>query len=246
LAAFLLKPRQKRLKYGVGFSIALSAMLISLARSVLIAFPVVALVVVWIALRKGTLKLRRLVPLAVGIGLLLLIISPIIVNSIAERFSSIDPTELLSDPTSMTRILQTYVAVQNIQAHPIFGTGTASFQLLFNWDDYIPGMQGDQTVAGWVGNTPLRILHDTGIVGLAAFLMFIGGLALEARKAMAKVDGDMRAMLVALVAGTMLYAITFQATEATMLAFTWVHLGLLAAAVQWVRDGNDSRRLAGR
>ena len=35
----------------------------------------------------------------------------------------------------------------------------------------------------------------------------------------------------ALSAGLLLYAITFQATEATILAFTWVHLGLLAAAV---------------
>jgi hypothetical protein len=31
--------------------------------------------------------------------------------------------------------------------------------------------------------------------------------------------------------GTIVYAITFQFTEATLLAFTWVHLGLLASGV---------------
>jgi hypothetical protein len=40
----------------------------------------------------------------------------------------------------------------------------------------------------------------------------------------------------ALSAGGVLYAITFQATEATMLAFTWVHLGLLATAVTVLQE----------
>jgi len=36
---------------------------------------------------------------------------------------------------------------------------------------------------------------------------------------------------VALACGIFLYALTFQSTEATMLAFPWIHLGLLASGV---------------
>ena len=36
--------------------------------------------------------------------------------------------------------------------------------------------------------------------------------------------------------GLVLYAITFQATEATLLAFTWVHLGLLVSVISVVKS----------
>jgi uncharacterized membrane protein YidH (DUF202 family) len=47
-------------------------------------------------------------------------------------------------------------------------------------------------------------------------------------------------MLAALFCGCVLYAITFQATEATMLAFTWIHIGLLAAAVAILQKEPDA------
>jgi hypothetical protein len=37
--------------------------------------------------------------------------------------------------------------------------------------------------------------------------------------------------IIALEAGLLLYAITFQSSEASLLAFTWVHFGLLSAAI---------------
>ena len=121
----------------------------------------------------------------------------------------------------------------------VLGTGMAqAFQLFFDWDDYLPGMQGENDVAGWVGNTPLRILHDTGIIGLAIFLGFLIALARAVRKAVRNAGHDSRTIMIALSAGLVLYAITFQATEATILAFTWVHLGLLAAAVKVIQSSH--------
>ena len=37
--------------------------------------------------------------------------------------------------------------------------------------------------------------------------------------------------IIALEAGLLLYAITFQSSEASLLAFTWVHFGLLSSGV---------------
>jgi O-antigen ligase len=209
--------------------------LISFSRSVLLALPVAALFVVWAAIRRGQFRIRKLIPLAIGFALVLLAIGPFVLGFVRERFSTIDPSELGADATSLTRIVQMAVAAEDVQAHPVLGTGTASFQLFFNWDDYIPGMQGDSDAGGWVGNTPLRILHDTGIVGLVIFLMFLGFLGRAIQKAVRKAEHGTKTALVALSAGLLLYAITFQATEATILAFTWVHLGLLAAAVKLVQ-----------
>jgi O-antigen ligase len=234
LTCFMLGEKSRRAGYGLGFAITICGAFISLARSVLLALPVAALFVIWAALRRRQFQMRRLLPLAVGFAVVLLAISPLVLGLVRERFSTIDVAELGSDPTSLVRIVQMAVAAEDVQAHPILGTGTASFQLFFDWDDYMPGMQDESDVAGWVGNTPLRILHDTGIVGLGIFLVFLGVLARAVRKAVRKADYHTRTVLIALSAGLLLYAITFQATEATILAFTWVHLGMLAAAVRLV------------
>jgi O-antigen ligase len=235
LSCFIFGARSRRAGYGLGLAITMLGALISLARSVLLALPVAALFVIWVAIRRGQFRLRRLVPLTLVFALVLLAIGPFVLGFVRERFSSLDPTELGSDATTLTRIVQMAVAAEDVQTHPVLGTGTASFQLFFDWDDYIPGMQGDSDAGGWVGNTPLRILHDTGLVGLVIFLMFLWSLARAVRKAVRKAEHQTRTVLVALSAGLLLYAITFQATEATILAFTWVHLGLLAAAVKVVQ-----------
>jgi O-antigen ligase len=231
LACFLLS-HESRKKFGIGFLVALVGALISLARSVLLALPVAILFVVWVALKRGQLQIRKLFPLAAGAGLLLLAISPLVMNFASERVSTIDISQPSTDDTTMTRLIQTAAALEDVRTHPIMGTGTASFQLLFNWDDYLPGMGADTDQGGWIGNSPLRILHDTGIVGLAVFVMFLATLASATRKAIRIAPRDTRTVLAALAAGLLLYAITFQATEATILAFTWVHVGLLGAAAQ--------------
>jgi oligosaccharide repeat unit polymerase len=238
LACFMLSGiKSRRALYGFGFAVTMLGTIISLARSVFLAFPVAALFVVWIALRKGQLQLRKLLPMAVGIVLILLIASPFILGFVRERFSTVGPAELASDSTTVTRIVQIVAAVQDVQTHPILGTGTASFQLFFDWNDYIPGMRAENDdPGGWVSNTPVRILHDTGFVGLIIFIGFLGSLAAAVYKAGHVARSQTKVVLIALSAGLLLYAITFQATEATILAFTWVHLGLLAAAVALVQS----------
>jgi O-antigen ligase len=226
LVLFLLGDRSRW--HGFGFLITVLGAAVSLSRAVILAFPVVALVVVVIALKQRRFQLRRLVPLAAAAAVVLLLVSPFLVGLLRERFSTIDLdlSELASDETTAGRLIQMAAAVQNIQAHPLLGTGTASFQLLFNWEDYM-----GEDLGGWVGNTPLRILHDTGIIGLSAFLLFVGSLLLTARKMIRVAPTKTRIAIIALSAGLLLYAITFQSCEASLLAFTWVHFGLLAAGI---------------
>jgi O-antigen ligase len=241
LALFVMTPaRERRWWYSGGLAITTLAATISLARSVYVALPIVAVVVFRIAWNRGIFRLKAVVPLMAVTGLLLLAVSPLLVNAIRERFSTIELSDIASDDTTWERLIQMGVALEDVQAHPILGTGTASFHLFFDPADYPEGFTADAEEPGWISNTPLRILHDTGIVGLAVFLWFVGSLVIAVRVAAKKATGSSLTVLTAIFCGTLLYAITFQATEATMLAFTWVHIGLLAAAATIIQQKPDA------
>jgi O-antigen ligase len=241
LALFVLTPAtDRRWWYAGGLAITTLAATISLARSVFVALPIVAVVVLRIAWNRGLFRLKAVVPLMAVTGLLLLAVSPLVVNAIRERFSTIQLDDIASDDTTWERLIQMGIALEDVQAHPILGTGTASFHLFFDPADYPEGFAGDAEEPGWISNTPLRILHDTGVVGLAIFLFFVGSLVLAARAAAKKATGTSFTVLAAIFCGSVLYAITFQATEATMLSFTWIHIGLLAAAVTILQEKQDA------
>ncbi|MGC2183025.1 MAG: O-antigen ligase family protein, partial [Terriglobales bacterium] len=219
LAFFVMGDESRRSRYKWGFAITSLGAVISLARSVFVAFPVAVLLVLWIANKKGLFRLRRVVPLGIGISVLFLAFSPVVVGLLRERFSTINLSDISSDQTTWERLVQMAVAVEDVQAHPVLGTGTASFHLFFDPADYPAGFAGeDADEPGWISNTPLRILHDTGVVGLTTFLAFTGFLLSAVRSALRIATGKTAVVLTALLAGCVLYAITFQATEATMLA----------------------------
>jgi len=235
LALFLMND-SRRGQYNWGFAITSLGAVISLSRSVFVALPIAGLLVLWIAQKKGRLRLRGVVPLFVGLSVLLLTVSPLVVDLIPERFRTIDLSDISSDNTTWERLAQMAVAVEDVQAHPLLGTGTASFHLFYDPDDFPEGFAGDADKPGWISNTPLRILHDTGVIGLVCFLLFLAFLLVAVRASVRRASGQTAGLLTALLAGSALYAITFQATEATMLAFTWIHVGLLAAAASILQE----------
>ena len=145
LAALLMSRNSDRKLYLYGLLVSSFAMLISLSRAVWLSFPVAMLFVFWITSRTQHFELRRVVRIAVVAAAALLAASPLLVPMVRERFENIDFTDVTSDETTVERLIQTKVAMDNIIAHPVWGSGTASFQLFFNWEDYLPEM-GD--VAG--------------------------------------------------------------------------------------------------
>jgi oligosaccharide repeat unit polymerase len=237
LALFLLSKEPKRLWYGWGAMLGLVGALVSLARSVLLALPIPIIVLFWVSAKKGQFQLRRLLPVAVGVGLVLAILSPFVLEYMSERFSSLDVSDGSVDFSTLGRLVQMNIALEDVKANPIFGTGTASFQLLFRLSDLgVVVNYEDETDAGWISNSPVRILHDVGLVGLAVFLVFLGTLARASYRGLRVATHSTKVSIVALSAGLLIYAITFQATEATLLTFTWIHFGLLAAAATVALD----------
>lgn len=214
----------RRRRFLAGFALALAGMAISLSRGALGATFIGLSAVAIFSLRKRLLTRQLLLGVAQATLCALLIVLPSVVPQYAERFNTIDIGEPAMDPNTLTRVVQVSSAFDEVLKHPMLGGGTSSFQLAFDWQ----ALGEEWEDQGWIGNTEMRVLHDTGIVGLlvfVAFLVFLYRLSKRVLKAGPNPE------LVALLASALVYCISFQATEGTLLAFPWVHLGLIGCAI---------------
>lgn len=244
LAGYLFDRRELRRWYVAGVLIALLGTLVSLARAALLALPVAASFLIWLAVKQGRVRVRGLAFLATAAIAVFLLISPFLLDLVQQRFSTLSLSDVSEDESTARRIVGITGAMNDITAHPWLGSGTNSFRLLFDWNDYWPippTAEGELDERGaWIGNTVVRVLHDTGIVGFAVFSMFLVTLVLEVRKIIRDTSNSVRVAVIALLAGLALYAITFQVTDATNLSFAWIHIGLLAAATTVARNSNGN------
>jgi hypothetical protein len=239
--ALYLAERQQRLSYLIGFLIASLAAVLSFSRVALFALVLVAGWVFWRTRRLWKHGGGRSKSGIFVLGFALIIFIFFSVGAVLrERFSDLY-YEGLTEQTTISRFIVILQALQEIPNHPLLGSGTASFNLSFDWANYIPEWSSDKT---WIANAPLRILHDCGALGLTAVLGFLVSVSWKIRRAWGGRDSPV-AMLLALVAGALLYGISFQATDGTILAFCWVHLGFLSSAAsllpQWQHPKGTGR-----
>jgi hypothetical protein len=215
---------EHRRRFLVGFALALAGMAISLSRGALGATVIGLGAVAIFGLRKGLLRRQVVVNIAKATLCALMVVLPAVVPQYSERFTAMDIGEPAVDPNTLTRIVQVSSAFEEVLKHPMLGGGTSSFQLAFDWQ----ALGEEWEDQGWIGNTEMRVLHDTGIVGLVIFIGFLVSLFRRSRKVL-KLEPN--PVLGALLASALVYCISFQATEGTLLAFPWVHLGLIGCAI---------------
>ena len=213
-----------RRRYLVGFALAFAGMAISLSRGALGATVIGLGAVAIFALRKGLLSRQVVVNVGKATLCALMVVLPAVVPQYTERLSTMDIGEPAVDPNTLTRIVQVSSAFEEVLKHPVLGGGTSSFQLEFDWQ----ALGEEWEEQGWIGNTEMRVLHDTGIVGLVIFIGFLVSLVRRSNRVLKLGPNP---ILIALLASALVYCISFQATEGTLLAFPWVHLGLIASAI---------------
>ena len=226
-SAYLFDDHARRRLYAGGFLIASLATVISLSRAPILALLIMLGFVMWVARKKVRVSFGTAVKWAVVVCTLAAVLSRVVYPLLEARFSTLDMSDLLSDETTMSRFIQDAAAIEGIRSHPLLGTGTSSLQLFFDLSDVYGSQAADTAGRGaWVGNTTIRVLHDTGILGsltlLAFFVILIASMLKQAHRS----EGTQLAMLTSLALGFFVYVITFQATDGTMLSFFWVHLGL--------------------
>jgi oligosaccharide repeat unit polymerase len=208
----------------IGFIVASLATVLSLSRAVLIAFVFALLWMVRKTRQANTRRNWRVITLVPAVALVLLLIATPIRAVLQERFANLI-SQGLTEETTITRYVALAAALQDLPAHPLLGSGTASFQLSFDWAKYVPEWTN---APNWIGNVVVRIVHDTGLVGLVLVLGFLVSIWRQVRQNLRQRTHE-TPILLGLWAGTLLYCITFEATDGSMLAFTWVHLGFLAS-----------------
>jgi O-antigen ligase len=214
-----------RLRYLICFLIASLAAVFSFSRAAQLALVITIAWVFWKTRHANKFDPRKIAIFAFAIGLILVLAFSWIGDVMLERFTNLY-YEGLTEETTISRLFVFQQALMDIPGHLVFGNGTASFNLSFDWAKYMPAWAGEKT---WIGNAPLRILHDTGLLGLATVLGFSASVWWKIRQS-TRGPGTFDGMLIGLLAGVLLYCICFQSTDGTILAFFWVHLGLLASA----------------
>jgi O-antigen ligase len=233
LALLLTLRRRAHLLLGsAALLILLAGLAISLSRGAWVGFvagaALVGLVRAGVFVRRGApvaLLLAGLLPLVV------LLLAPLgrppIQSDLLGRLASLDFGTLGQQQTVLERLDTYEKAWEGIAARPWLGNGTGSFDQRYVYRSV------DEP--GWVGNLELHLLYDSGLLGFAGFWLFVGVIGWRAARAYRRCrDPLLRGTILALGGGLLSLLVAYQATEATWLAFTWVHLGLLSAATALV------------
>jgi hypothetical protein len=209
-----------------GFLVTSLAVFLSFSRAAMFALILVA---GWMFLRVkpsgNRIRTRKLAFVVVGLSLLAVALGTTAAGGILrQRFTELISSGL-ADDTALLRYATILEALKDIPGHLVIGNGANSLQLTSNLGHFITG----EDRATWVGILPIRVLHDAGILGLMMLAGFFVSLWLRVRSGFRN-KTRYSAALLGLWAGTLIYCITFQATDGTILAFSWIHFGLLASA----------------
>ena len=216
-------------KYLNRAPVVFAAALISLSRAAIGATGIVLAMLFIYAYWKKALTASMATQIALRLALTFLVLGPALLSLYTERFSTIEvanPVEnVATDADTRVRVLTSALAFDDIAAHPLFGTGTASLQLNGDYSDI---GYGDIGQGLWISTTEIRVLHDVGLVGLVIFGLFLYRLAVRSWKL---AQEHFVPEIMALLFAGLIYCISFQTTEGTLMAFSWVHLGLIGCGL---------------
>jgi O-Antigen ligase len=220
--------------YLLGFSLTSVGALLSLARQAWACLIIVIPLVLFYNLRRKSVRWKQFVPL-VAVVLISLLVAASAMKDLRERFASLAVSEVMQDPTLIRRARTILQAIDDIKQHPIVGSGSSSFQLMNQGDD--DSYEG--TGQAWLGSFFFRVAHDTGIIGTVLLGWFFVNLGRRVFKILS-VRKSTNTAVGALSAAVIVMFIAYQLTDASTLAFTWIHFGLLAAAVRAAEAGSPA------
>ncbi len=223
LALYMFDSSRRRPWYGAALLVTAAGVAASLAREAVVACAVAAVFLFYWANRRRRSVGRLLTSTLVAGTLVALLVG----TALESRFKPLI-TNPAGDPTTYVRLIQDKAALRDVELHPLLGNGTDSFQLLFHWSDYVPTWA---SVKGYIGNTPIMVLHDTGMLGFGLFFVFALLLARRTFRLMSVASKEDLPLLAALAAGMLVYAATAMVADVTILGFFWVQVGLLTSVV---------------
>jgi len=200
-----------------------AGLVLGMTRAVWLAAAVMGVAWAW-RHRPG----RRLV---IGLGLIvgLLLVAQTLTagggSVVVQRL--VRPVVTGFDWNFLTRGLVNRAAYRSWLGAPVLGQGAGSTNRL---QARLPS--GRVVRRLWTGNIALFLLHDSGVVGLAALLALVGVTAQQAALAAARNGTSWREAGPPLVASGIALLWAWQFTHALWLMYPYVHLGLLIACTR--------------
>ncbi len=219
------EPRPRQALRLAGLVILLTALVLSMSRAAWIMFVVGAAAVIIFERPSSWSQVNRLLLAAIALPLLIFIvlsITPYLPPTLpfVNRLQSF--LNLEYDPTFSARLSDWALALQDWREHPLIGWGPGSFYAIHGLLRARPA---------WISNLTVRLLQETGVIGLTLFAGFFVTLLLPGVK-VARQQRDLmdRARLLGLVLSyAMLVGLAYQSTDGIWLTASWVHAGLIAA-----------------
>ncbi len=225
-------PRSRRPLWLGGLLVLVVALYLSLSRAAWLTF-FFGVLLVWIVWRPaawhrlnrlliGTLTAPFLMVLVLGMALLLPASWPLV-----NRLQSF--LRLSEDPTFSARLQDWALAWNDWLQQPLLGWGPGSFYELHGLLRANPA---------WISNLTLRLLQETGVIGLAVFAAFVLTLLVPALKVAEQraAPAEAAALRGLVIAYAVLIGLAYQSTDGIWLTASWVHAGLIAAGTRVLRD----------
>jgi len=220
--------RKRQLLRMAGLAILLTALLLSLSRAAWIMFLAGAALAFVLERRSAWTQVNRFLLAMIALPLLLfaaLSVTPYLPASLpfVNRLQSF--LNLGFDATFSARLSDWSLALADWWQRPLTGWGPGSFYALHGMLRAHPA---------WISNLSVRLLQETGLIGLGAFAGFLLTLLLPAIKtARQQVNLMDRGILLGLIISYVaLLGLAYQSTDGIWLTASWVHAGLIAVGAR--------------
>jgi hypothetical protein len=210
-----------------------AAVLISLARGAWLGLAVGSLLAVpylW-SKRRQVLRLAVVGALGIAVGLVLLVSTGKgldgLVLSFTDRVQG--STAFVDDPTVSERAQTNSLALADWSNSIVIGLGPGTFGSRYRTTSNTPA---------WISNLFVSRLYDAGLIGLILFTVAWFGLIMRAWIAQRGPPSNALKVLVhALLMSMVALSVAFQATDASILAWPWIYLGLMSAGTRMLVEG---------
>lgn len=212
--------------------------ILSYSRGAWIATMLGAVVVVWLCLRMLIPDSRKILSKVFTIILIATLIVSIFSDSIFARVENLSPQmEVL-----VTRAQLSEIAFNMISAHPLLGVGQNNFMEVIRSYDTTGVTLHNMEPAH---NVFLLIAAETGLIGLALFILLLGAALLGCWRIMGSQNRLFSASAIGLIGAILAIAITNTADvhlrSDGFFAFFWCLLGLLMALENLSRQAQEKR-----
>ena len=207
--------------HSLGLILVVAGIGVSMTRTVWLAFVLGSLLFVAMASRAHGVR-TKLFPILAGAPMLAL--AALVVGSATPLAGRLFDVVNLHSSSAAGRFVIFNAALADWRRHPLFGTGTGSFNF-----GAAPGQPHP-----WLPNFLLLTLHDTGVVGVASLVLVVVVFYRVTFAALRR-GGPLSPLIAGSIAGFTALLISFQTTSGFWFAYPWIvtAIGITAAGLAW-------------